>query len=66
MESVAHALGLPVSVLFFPAEEIEKRKMISDMFMHTVSVLEQSGMLNTPMFSDVASSSTETTVEYSV
>lgn len=47
MRSIASALNLPTSLLFFPEEEIDKRKLLSDMFMHTMAILHQQGLIST-------------------
>jgi DNA-binding XRE family transcriptional regulator len=45
MRSIAGALSLPASVLFFPEEEMEKRQMLSDMHKHTIEVLREANMI---------------------
>ncbi len=39
MKKVGRAFGLPVSIIFFPEEELNKRAMLANMFQHTVAVL---------------------------
>lgn len=66
MQSIARALDLPVSVLFFPEEEIRKRAMISGMFVHTIDVLDERGFINKRRFFGPVSFSTETKQECEV
>ena len=63
MQAIAKALDLPVSILFFPEEEIEKRKMMSGMFIHTIEVLDEKGAINRRYFFGPVSASRETTLE---
>jgi DNA-binding XRE family transcriptional regulator len=65
MRSIANALSLPASVLFFPEEEIEKRTMLSNMHKHTLQVLFEANMIAQPFVALVSGDSTETTSESS-
>ena len=48
MLQVSNALGLPPSMLFFPQQQHNERRMLSNMLMHLLKVLEEEGKLNTP------------------
>lgn len=49
MLQVSNALGLPPSMLFFPQQQHNERKMLSNMLIHLLKVLEEEGKLNTPL-----------------
>ena len=66
MKSISAAMNLPASMLFFPEEEIRKREMLSNMFIHTMDVISQANMLQPPSVDRTVSSAKGTTVESSV
>lgn len=45
MKKLSRALGLPTSMIFFPEEEMETRKLYSKFFVHFLKVMEAQGML---------------------
>lgn len=48
MLKVSGALKLPVSMLFFPEEEMKKRAMLNKMYLYTIASLAQEGLINLP------------------
>ena len=48
MLQISKALGLPPSMLFFPQEQHQERKMLSNMLIHLLKVLHNEGRIKEP------------------